>query len=253
MGHLLVFLMHAQHPPHRQYFALVIIIVSELKEAAMKKVSKVQGSLFLSICTFICQDQLLVLAVFLSCPLERGGSQLERGARGYALSPLCGDTWRTWETQCRCREEEWEGTHLKGMIFVFSQKSVFCFFFERPFRCRYICCQENRFTGGTRYWREGKGSQLKCFLSNCQRHLVTDPSCRALRTKHRAVLSQLPKTITWSQWFKTSLNLNVYYDVKAMRCDTSTCSRSGSLLPSQGESCWVGHSKLMPIPSPQTV
>lgn len=92
MGHLLFFLMHAQHPPHRQHFALVIVIVSELKEAAMKKASKVQGSLFLSICTFICQDQLLVLAVFLSCPLERGGSQLERGARGYALSPLCGET-----------------------------------------------------------------------------------------------------------------------------------------------------------------
>lgn len=33
-----------------------------------------------------------MLAVFLSCPLERGGSQLERGARGDALSPLCGET-----------------------------------------------------------------------------------------------------------------------------------------------------------------
>lgn len=35
---------------------------------------------------------MLVLAVFLFGPLERGGSQLERGARGYALSPLCRET-----------------------------------------------------------------------------------------------------------------------------------------------------------------
>lgn len=42
----------------------------------------------------ICQDQLLVPAVFPYCPLERGGSQLERGARGYAPSPLCGETHR---------------------------------------------------------------------------------------------------------------------------------------------------------------
>lgn len=33
-----------------------------------------------------------MLAVFLFCPLERGGSQLERGARGDALSPLCAET-----------------------------------------------------------------------------------------------------------------------------------------------------------------
>ncbi|KAK2895240.1 hypothetical protein Q8A73_014728 [Channa argus] len=56
------------------------------------KASIVQGTLCSPICSFICQDQLLVLAVFLSCPLERGGSQLERDARGYALSPLCGET-----------------------------------------------------------------------------------------------------------------------------------------------------------------
>lgn len=35
-----------------------------------------------------------MLAVFLPCPLERGGSQLERGATGDALSPLCGGTRR---------------------------------------------------------------------------------------------------------------------------------------------------------------
>lgn len=56
------------------------------------QVSIGQGILSSPICSFICQDQLLVLAVFLSCPLERGGSQLERGARGDALSPLCGET-----------------------------------------------------------------------------------------------------------------------------------------------------------------
>lgn len=33
-----------------------------------------------------------MLAVFLYRPQERGGSQLERGAGGYALSPLCGET-----------------------------------------------------------------------------------------------------------------------------------------------------------------
>lgn len=51
------------------------------------------------------------------------------------------------------------------LVFVFS--FVFFSFFEGPFRCRYICCQEDRFTGGTLYWREGKGSRIEHFLSNC--------------------------------------------------------------------------------------
>lgn len=75
--------------------AVVINPVSELKEASPEtraEASVVQGTLFVPICTFICRDQLLVLAVFLSCPLERGGSQLERGARGDALSPLYAET-----------------------------------------------------------------------------------------------------------------------------------------------------------------
>lgn len=59
-----------------------------------RRASVVQGALTSPIYSFICQDQLLVLAVFLSCPLERGGSQLERAARGYALFPLCGETHR---------------------------------------------------------------------------------------------------------------------------------------------------------------
>lgn len=52
-------------------------------------------------------------------------------------------------------------TELRLVSFFFS-------FLRGPFRCRDICCREDRFTGGTLYWREG------CFLSNCQRHLVTD-------------------------------------------------------------------------------
>lgn len=58
------------------------------------RTSVVQGALSSSFCSFICQDQLLVLAVLLSCPLESGGSQLERAATGYALSPLCRQTHR---------------------------------------------------------------------------------------------------------------------------------------------------------------
>lgn len=82
--------------------------------------SIVQGTLFLSICTFICQDQLLVLAVFLSCPLERGGSQLERGARGYALSPLCGETHGGLERLSAGAERKSEREHTwRGWFFFF--------------------------------------------------------------------------------------------------------------------------------------
>lgn len=92
IGHLVV-----ERPQHQQYFALNSCYHHCLRAKGSKtkdpgKASIVQGTLFLPICTFICQDQLLVLAVFLSCPLERGGSQLERGARGDALSPLCVET-----------------------------------------------------------------------------------------------------------------------------------------------------------------
>ncbi|MED6263604.1 hypothetical protein CHARACLAT_006162 [Characodon lateralis] len=53
-------------------------------------------------------DQLLVVAVFLSCPLERGGSQLERAARGYALFPLCGETHRGIERRSAGAERRWK-------------------------------------------------------------------------------------------------------------------------------------------------
>lgn len=102
------------------------IIVSVLREAVLNTgASVVQGTHCSPICSFICQDQLLVLAVFLSCSLERGGSQLERGARGYALSPLCGETHGGLERLCRCREEEWEGTHLRGLIFFHKSQTYF--------------------------------------------------------------------------------------------------------------------------------
>lgn len=55
---------------------------------ALGKAGVVRTTSSFASCTFICQDQLLALALFLPCPLERGGSQLEKGARGYALSPL---------------------------------------------------------------------------------------------------------------------------------------------------------------------
>lgn len=30
--------------------------------------------------------------------------------------------------------------------------------------CRYICCQEDRFTGGTPFWREGEEPSVKIDL-----------------------------------------------------------------------------------------
>lgn len=93
--------------------------------------SIVQGTLSSPICTFICQDQLLVLAVFLSCPLERGGSQLERGARGYALSPLCGETHGGLERLSAGAERKSEREHTWGgrffFFFFFPHKSQACF------------------------------------------------------------------------------------------------------------------------------
>lgn len=98
------------------------------------KASIVQGTLSSLICSFICRDQLLVLAVFLSCPLERGGSQLERGARGYALSPLCGETHRGIERLSAGAERRSEREHTWGGWFFYffsSQKSDL--FFEALF------------------------------------------------------------------------------------------------------------------------
>ena len=48
---------------------------------------------------------------------ERWLSAGERRQRLCTVSIVWRDTWRTWETRCRCREEEWEGTHLRGLIF----------------------------------------------------------------------------------------------------------------------------------------
>lgn len=161
IGHLPTFLLYAQPPSHQQYFPLtvVFVMVSEVKEAALKiRKRQVLSEALSSICTFICQDQLLVLAVFLSCPLERGGSQLGRGARGYALSPLCGETHGGLERLSAGAERKSEREHTWGGWFIYlfsSQKSGL--FLEGPFRCRDICCREDRFTGGTLYWREGKG------------------------------------------------------------------------------------------------
>lgn len=111
---------------------------------------------------------------------ERWLSAGERRQRLCTVSIVWRDTWRTWETQCRCREEEWEGTHLRGLISFFSLSltKVRLVFVEGPFRCRDICCREDRFSGCTLHWREGKGPQLKCFPSNCQGHLVTDAGCQ---------------------------------------------------------------------------
>lgn len=116
---------------------------------ACTRQSIVRGTLSSPICTFICQDQLLVLAVFLSCPLERGGSQLERGAGGYALSPLCGETHGGLERLSAGAERKSEREHTWGgwffSIFFHTKVSVFFFFFEGPFRCRDISCQKDRF------------------------------------------------------------------------------------------------------------
>lgn len=50
---------------------------------------------------------------------ERWLSAGERRQRLGTVSIVWRDTWKTWETQCRCREEEWEGTHLRGLIYLF--------------------------------------------------------------------------------------------------------------------------------------
>lgn len=141
IGHLFVFSLRAERPPHQQYFALNSCYHHCLRAKGSStedpgEASLVQGTLFLPICTFICQDQLLVLAVFLSCPLERGGSQLERGARGYALSPLCGETHGGLERLSAGAERKSTREHTWGawfFIFFFSQKSglFFILFFLR--------------------------------------------------------------------------------------------------------------------------
>lgn len=102
------------------------------------------------ICSFICQDQLLALAVFLSCPLERGGSQLERGARGYALSPLCGETHGVLERLGAGAGRKSEREHTWGP-FVSSQKSGM-FFFEGPFFFLFFL-QGYLLSVGQIYWR----------------------------------------------------------------------------------------------------
>lgn len=110
--------------------------------------SIVQGTLSSLICSFICRDQLLVLAVFLSCPLERGGSQLERGARGYALSPLCGETHRGIERLSAGAERRSEREHTWGGWFFifFPHKSQTCFL-------RAFLVQGHFLSGGLIYWR----------------------------------------------------------------------------------------------------
>ena len=204
-----------------------------------------------------------MLAVFPSCPLERGGSQLERGARGYALSPLCGETHGGLERLGAGAERKSEREHTWGAWFFFIYffsfltelrlVSFFSFFFLRgPFRCRDICCREDRFTGGTLYWREG------CFLSNCQRHLVTDADSQNkhdFRCRGRNA-GTVPPNVS-IQWFKAALGFKYVACCVAMvtRHEGGTCVRSCSFLDSQGGSLLpvrTGHNKLTPITSPQT-
>lgn len=138
LGHLFVF---SERPPHQQYFALNSCYHHCLRAKGSStedpgEASLVQGTLFLPICTFICQDQLLVLAVFLSCPLERGGSQLERGARGYALSPLCGETHGGLERLSAGAERKSTREHTWGgwffiYFFLTKVRLVFFLFFLR--------------------------------------------------------------------------------------------------------------------------
>lgn len=88
-----------------------------------EQASVFQGALSLPICSFICQDQLLVLAVLLSCPLERGGSQLERDATGYAPSPLCRQTNReALRDSVQVQRGRRRGNTPEGTFF-------YCFFF----------------------------------------------------------------------------------------------------------------------------
>lgn len=58
------------------------------------------------------------------------------------------------------------GNTPEGAEFFFSQKvrlvfCFFCFFEGGPFMCRYICCQEDRFTGGTLFCGKEKSPTLK--------------------------------------------------------------------------------------------
>lgn len=105
-----------------------------------------QSTLSSPICSFICQDQLLVLAVLLSCPLERGGSQLERGARGYALSPLCGETHGGLERLSAGAERKSEREHTWGGWFFFLTKVRLVFWGA-------FLVQGHLLSGGQIYWR----------------------------------------------------------------------------------------------------
>lgn len=133
---------------------VVVVMITERRQAAPRtraKASIGQGAFPPSpICSFICQDQLLALAVFLSCPLERGGSQLERGARGYALSPLCGETHGVLERLGAGAGRKSEREHTWGP-FVSSQKSGM-FFFEGPFFFLFFL-QGYLLSVGQIYWR----------------------------------------------------------------------------------------------------
>ena len=115
-----------------------------------------------------------MLAVFLSCPLERGGSQLERGARGYALSPLCGETHGGLERLSAGAERKSEREHTWGGFFFFPHKSQACFlrglFSAGTFVVGRTDLLEVHYTGG----RE----RALSFLSNSQRHLVIDAGCQ---------------------------------------------------------------------------
>lgn len=107
------------------------------------------------------------------------------------------------------REHTWG-----GWFFFFSRKSGM--FFEGPFRCRYICCQADRFTGGTLYLREAKGSQVKCFISNCQRHLVKITEDKIwTSTTVAPKKKQTHEIYDWKQWVWLRIMVRWWWGVTA--------------------------------------
>lgn len=108
-------------------FSVVIAIVSELKEASLttrarRGLSKALSSRYLLL--YLPGSVVSAGSLPLLSSGERWLSAGERRQRLCTVVIVWRNTWRTWETQCRCREEEWEGTHLRGLIIFFLLTKV---------------------------------------------------------------------------------------------------------------------------------
>lgn len=98
---------------------------------------------------------------FPPCPLERGGSQLERGARGYHCLHCVERHTEELRDSVQVQRGRVRGNTPGGPDFFFSQKSD-NFFLRGLFRDIFVW--DERLNWGTSYLRDGKGPRLQCFL-----------------------------------------------------------------------------------------